>query len=238
MIKNIKEVVIEVDESASCNTDEKDNACCNPISERKDVKLHWDKIYATSAHDKLGWYETDLSPAFRLIDETGLSKDARLFNVGAGSTTLIDALLDQGYSKIIASDISEVALNNLRNRVGEDKVEFIIDDLSCSSLLREIKAVDLWIDRAVLHFFTKENDQDSYFSLLKKVLKKGGYVLFAQFSLQGADKCSGLPVHRYSEEMLKDKLGDDFELVDNFNYIYTMPSGDKRPYVYGLFRRL
>ena len=59
----------------------------------------------------------------------------------------------------------------------------------------------------------------------------------AEFSLEGAQKCSGLDVKQYSKEMFKDKLGTNFELVDSFDYIYTMPSGAVRPYVYTLFRK-
>jgi len=38
--------------------------------------------------------------------------------------------------------------------------------------------------------------------------------------------------------MLAEKLGDDFELTGSFDYIYTMPTGAERPYVYSLFRKI
>ena len=55
--------------------------------------------------------------------------------------------------------------------------------------------------------------------------------------MDGALKCSGLPVYRYDAGSLSSKLGDEFILLNNFDYTYTMPSGDTRAYVYTLFRR-
>jgi len=68
-------------------------------------------------------------------------------------------------------------------------------------------------------------------------VKNKGFVILAEFSLKGASACSGLPVHRYSKEMLTEKLGMEFELMDSFDYTYLMPSGAQRPFIYTLFRR-
>ncbi|PHS64814.1 MAG: SAM-dependent methyltransferase [Flavobacterium sp.] len=203
----------------------------------KDLKSHWDKAYTNSPEEKLGWFETDLSPMFQLIEKTGLTKEATIINIGAGSTVLIDELLKKGYNHLIASDISEVALKNLESRVGNKNVEFIVDDLLNSKKLSKINPVDLWIDRAVLHFFTEEKDQDTYFNLLKSKISSKGFVILAEFNLQGAKKCSGLDVYRYDAKMLQGKLGGNFKLVKTFNYTYIMPSGDEREYVYSLFQK-
>ena len=224
----------------SCNINDKGKSCCSTTTEinnEVNLKEHWDKAYLNSPEDKLGWYETDHSPMLRLILKTGLNKSARILNVGSGSTTLVDELLNKGYSNIIATDISEVALKKLEDRTGSNKVEFIIDDLTKPTKLKKIEPVDLWIDRAVLHFFTEETDQKIYFDLLKSKTQSKGYVILAEYNLSGAELCAGLPVHRYSKEMLTEKLGADFELIDSFEYIYIMPSGAERPYIYALFRK-
>jgi SAM-dependent methyltransferase len=201
-------------------------------------KEHWDKIYSIRETEQLGWYETDLSPSLKLIDKSKVAKTARILVVGAGSTTLIDHLYKNAYSSLIASDISEVALSTLKKRnEGMEEVECIVDDLTDPKELNNIEAVDMWIDRAVLHFFLTEEEQLSYFNLLKKKVKKGGFVMLAQFSLEGATKCSGLPIVNYSTDMFQDGLGSDFELIEDFNYTYFMPGGDERPYIYALFKR-
>ncbi len=223
-------------------TSEKGSSCCSSKSQKDEVsfKEHWNKTYSNNKDEKLGWFETDVTPSLTMIEKTELPKSARILNVGAGSTTLIDQLLKMGYSNLIATDISEVSLITLKERLGKEnnKIEWIVDDLTNPTSLNKITHVDLWIDRAVLHFFTEAIDQDKYFALLKQSVKESGFVLFAEFNLEGAERCSGLPVKRYSKEMLIEKLGSDFILMDSFNYIYTMPSGGLRPYIYALFKRV
>ena len=227
-------------EIQSCNITDKGSSCCGTAHTKDahdmDIKSHWNAAYSNTNEEKLGWFETDLTPTLTLIEKAELPKSGRIINIGAGSTTLVDALLDQGFSNIIATDISEIALENLRSRVA-NKVEIIIDDLTNPTLLNTIDPVDLWIDRAVLHFFGSEAEQTVYFTLLKRKIMKGGHVILAQFNLEGASKCSGLPVHRYDESMLQKKLGEDFNLIESFDYSYTMPSGELRPYVYTLFQK-
>jgi len=226
--------------SSSCNVSDKNASCCSSENKLETINLksHWDKAYANSPEEKLGWFETDLSPMLQLLHKSKLPKEATIINIGAGSTVLIDELLNQGYNHLIASDISEVALKNLENRVGNNNVEFIVDDLLNSKKLKNINPVDLWIDRAVLHFFTEEKNQDIYFSLLKSKIKSNGFLILAEFNLQGAKKCSGLDIFQYDAKMLQNKLGDGFKLIESFNYTYTMPSGDEREYVYTLFNKI
>ena len=84
---------------------------------------------------------------------------------------------------------------------------------------------------------TKENNLKMYLSTLKKVIKKGGYVIIAAFSLKGAKKCSGLDVKNYDQNMLAKFLGQDFSLLEHFDYTYYMPSGEPRPCIYALFQK-
>ncbi len=201
------------------------------------LKDHWNNVYTNNPKEKLGWFETDLSPMLNLINQTKLPKDARIINIGAGSTTLIDELISLNYSNLIAADISEIALKNLALRVGKENISTIVDDLTKPQLLNHIKPVDLWIDRAVLHFFTNPKEQETYFKLLSNTLKPNGYTIIAQFNTNSAKFCSGLPVFQYNQELLEKHIGIDFTLIDTFNYTYTMPSGDKREYIYTLFKK-
>lgn len=222
----------------SCHIDDKERSCCsNKLVDESNLSKHWDKVYLNTPENKLGWYETDLEPILKLISKTGLNKTARILNIGAGSTRLIDELLKIGHSNLLATDISEVALDNLKNRIASGKLEYIIDDLAKPNKLLNIDKVDLWIDRAVLHFFTDKKDQLVYFDLLKSKVNQNGFVLLAQFSLHGINTCSGLSIHRYSKEMLLERLEDSFDLIDSFDYTYIMPSGAERPYIYTLFRK-
>jgi len=205
-----------------------------------DFQEHWNKAYQNASVNSLGWYEENPEASLQLIEECNLAQDALIFNAGAGATTLIKKLVENNYSNIIVNDISTSAFSILKNNLSTQecsKVKFIVDDLTAPTELLKIKNVDLWHDRAVLHFFTSKKQQNSYFDLIKKVLSPNGFVILAEFNLDGAKKCSGLDVFNYNEEMLQDRLGDTFILLKSFNYTYIQPSGNTREYVYTLFQR-
>jgi len=209
-------------------------------NEKVDFKKHWNEAYQKSPVTNLGWYEENPAPSIELIEACRLPKDALIFNAGAGATTLISELLAKGYENIFVNDISAVALAELKSHLPspvDATVQFIVDDLTNPAELLKLKNIDLWHDRAVLHFFTEEKQQNAYFDLLKTVLKPKGFVILAEFNLEGAKKCSGLDVFNYNEEMLQERLGSDFELLKSFNYTYTQPSGNTREYVYTLFQK-
>ena len=204
----------------------------------KDYQQHWNKTYRKPSH-KLGWYEDYPEPSLRLIEKCKLHKDARILNVGAGVSKLIPSLVQLGFSNLIVNDISDIAIEELRTLVGPtaDRIEWIQDDLTQANALPLISKVDLWHDRAVLHFFTKEKDQQAYFQLVKQLVGPNGYVIIAVFNHQMANMCSGLEVKHYDLKELKMNLEPDFCLLDSFDFTYTMPSNDKREYIYTLFRR-
>jgi SAM-dependent methyltransferase len=215
------------------NSEENDNT-------KYDFEKHWNNSYQKLPITNLGWYEEKPEPSLELIEACNLPKEALIFNAGAGATTLIAQLLGKGYENIVVNDIASAALKELSNNLSLHKnayINYIVDDLTNPSELLKLKNVDLWHDRAVLHFFTEENQQKAYFDLLKRTLKPKGFVILAEFNLEGAKKCSGLDVFNYNEEMLQERLGADFELLKSFNYTYTQPSGNTREYVYTLFQK-
>ncbi len=199
------------------------------------MQSHWDRVYDGKDITKLGWYQEKPQPSIDLIGSLNLDKESRIFIAGAGATTLVDHLLREGYRSITACDISKRALDHLRARVGEDNVSYIVDDLTCMN--HTVGDIDLWHDRAVLHFLTEEEGRRAYWEHMDNAVKSGGYVIIAAFSTKGAKKCSGLDVHQYNQDMLVEFMGEGYELLKAFDHLYTMPSGDKRPYVYTLFRK-
>lgn len=204
------------------------------------MKDHWDNVYASNELNKLGWYEEVAEPSIRLISIMPINKDDPIVDVGAGASTLIDYLLKLGYENITAVDISEYALNKLKERLGANKgsrVNWIVDDITQPRHLVNLSNIALWHDRALLHFLLKENERQMYLTTLKKVVKKGSHVIIACFSSTGAKMCSGLNVMNYDQNMLSDFLGEGFDLVEYFEYMHYTPSGEKRPYIYTLFKK-
>ena len=230
----------ENNENNSCGINDKNSSCCSkPNEEAQNLGEYWCDIYTGTDESTLGWYEKESKPSLALIEQCHLDKNATIFNPGCGASTIIDSLLDLGYSNIIANDISSCALNKIKARIDkkENQVQWLVEDLTAPKALLDMPKLDLWHDRAVFHFFTAESDQNTYFDLLKDKVKSKGFVILAAFNREGATTCSGLPVKRYDSKMLTEKLGTDFQLIQEFDYIYIMPSGEKRPYIYTLFKR-
>lgn len=224
------------------SSDVNEKNICNSASTglEKDFKLHWEKAYQKTEVSKLGWFEESPEPSMRLINKCNLKKNASILNVGAGATNLVDELLKNGYENIIANDLSSTALDKLKTRLGDNesnKIQWIVDDLTKPTELNNLKKIDLWHDRAVLHFFNKKEEREAYFCLLNKLVKTNGFVIIATFNLNGATKCSDLPVYRFDKKMLSEEIGNEFELIESFDYTFTMPSGDTREYIYTLFKR-
>ena len=204
------------------------------------MKEHWDEIYEALDVDELTWYEEMPEPSIRLLSKCDINKDESILDVGAGASTFIDYLVNQGFKNIIAADISEIALNRIKERLGKEKassVRWIVDDIIEPVHIQDLRDITVWHDRAVLHFLLEEKQQKVYLSMLKKVLKNKGYVIIAAFSLKGAKKCTGLDVKNYDQDLLAEFLGEEFKLLEYFNHTYHMPSGEPRPYIYTLFQK-
>jgi len=177
------------------------------------MKEHWNEIYEALDIDELPWQEEIPEPSIKLLTKCQINKDEPVLDLGAGASTFVDYLINQGFSNVIAADISEIALNKLKERLGKEKassVRWIVDDITQPIHIQNLKDIAVWHDRAVLHFLLEESQQQMYLSTLKKVIKRGGYVIIAAFSLKGAKKCSGLDVKNYDQNMLAKFLGEDF----------------------------
>ena len=205
-----------------------------------DFEVHWNQIYSSQPVRMLSWYETKPGPSLKLLDKCGLGIEDPILDVGVGASTFIDCLVEKGFQNLYAVDISEIALDKLKSRLGEEKasrVSWIVDDVTKPTRLAQLSKIALWHDRALLHFLTEEEHRQIYKRTLINAVRQGGFVIIAAFSPQGAKQCSGLKVQNYDQNSLAEFLGKSFELKEWFDYLYTMPSGDLRPYIYTLFQR-
>lgn len=198
------------------------------------TKQHWDNVYASKPVEQLGWYEDVPSPSLELLARCALSSDDPILDIGAGASTFIDCLVDSGYRKIIAADISQVGLLKLEGRLGKkaSQVRWIVDDVTQPTALKDLQGIALWHDRALLHFLVDQEQRQAYLSTLSGVLRPGGYVIAAAFSIGGARQCTGLDVRNYDREKLVEFFGEGFDVVECLEYVYNMPSGQPRPYTY------
>lgn len=198
---------------------------------------HWNAIFSSKNDPELGWYEKDASQTLQFVDAIPAISAATIFLPGAGTSVLVDALLPR-CSHIVLNDISDAALHKLEERIGknEGKVTWLLHDIS-KPLPAGTPRADVWIDRAVLHFLLEEDAIQAYFDNLRTGLSAEGYALLAEFSTDGAPKCAGLDLHRYSVAELTKRIGPGFTLMKEEHYTFINPFGDPRPYVYGLYKR-
>lgn len=197
---------------------------------------HWDTIFESTEHERLGWYESDTGVTWEMLQPVGPGEGKTAFLAGIGTSSLADEMAEAGWS-LLLNDLSPVALGMLAGRLPDEAdVRLVVQDIG-APLPASIPTVDLWVDRAALHFLTDDQAIGGYFRNVRNLVKPGGHVLLAEFALDGAQRCAGLPVHRYSWEEMSARLGDDFVRVAERRHVYHNPNGDPRPYVYGLFKR-
>jgi len=203
----------------------------------KSITKHWDSIFFGAKDSKLGWYEQDFTQTFKLLNLIPNWENSTIFLPGVGTSNIIEEFIKSNV-KLILNDISIEALQKVRDRLkgNSENIKWLPQNIA-KRFTEKIDDIDVWIDRAVLHFLTEKNSIKGYFENVKSALKPNGYVIFAEFSKGGATKCAGLSIHRYSVEEITERLGPSFNLIAYFNYTDTTPSGEPRPYIYTLYKR-
>jgi len=198
-------------------------------------RSHWEGIYTAREPEQVSWYQPRAALSLELILESVPDRDAPLLDVGGGTSTLVDGLLEAGYRSITVLDVSEAALERVRSRLSErgERVSFIAGDVLTADL--PASRFRLWHDRATFHFLTDTADRAAYLAQVRRSVVPGGSVLVATFAEDGPARCSGLEVVRYSASELHAALGSDFELVDSRREGHVTPSGEVQWFTYGLF---
>ena len=159
-------------------------------------------------------------------------RSARIVDIGAGASTLVDGLLESGYRNLTIVDLSASALALAQQRLGSAAaaVTWQADDVLTASFARS--AFDLWHDRAVFHFLTDPADRARYAAQAHRAVRPRGLVLVATFAEDGPTRCSGLDVVRYSPETLHAEFGSGFELLESHREVHTTPSGSQQAFTY------
>ncbi|HKJ87557.1 MAG TPA: class I SAM-dependent methyltransferase, partial [Gammaproteobacteria bacterium] len=162
-----------------------------------DRKQHWEDVYSRRSPEEVSWYQDRPDLSLKLMGEADISLDTPILDAGGGASNLVDHLLDGGYTDVTVLDLSATALEHARRRLGERaaRVSWIEGDVTA---FRPERAYGLWHDRAVFHFLTDPSDRAAYGEVLHRALPVGGRAVIATFGPDGPEKCSGLPVVRYS----------------------------------------
>lgn len=170
------------------------------------------EVYNKKDFDEVSWYQPKSETSLEYIRSFNLKKSVKIIDIGGGDSFLAENLLAEGYKNITVLDISEVAIDRAKSRLGDkaEKINWIVADASDFS---SSEKYDLWHDRATLHFLTNEDERNNYIKALKNSLKKEGKVIIGTFSEKGPKKCIGIKVKQYSLHELSELLRTNFETL-------------------------
>ena len=200
-------------------------------------KQHWEQVYKTKDATSVSWYQEHAQQSLGLIRQTGVQRDAGIIDVGGGASTLVDDLLADGYSNVAVLDLSEAALAAAKQRLGAraQQVSWLVGDITQVNLPRHAYAV--WHDRAVFHFLTTAEEREAYVRAVLGAVRPGGHVIVATFAEDGPEKCSGLPVMRYSSDGLHAEFGAPFTLLRHEREEHHTPAGAVQKFIYCMCRK-
>ena len=200
-------------------------------------KQHWENVFATKQETEVSWYQQKPETSVNFFIENNIPKEAKIIDIGGGDSYLIDNLLELGYGNLFLLDISENAIERIKNRLGtnSEKVTFIVSDIL--DFQPEI-TFDVWHDRASFHFLTNENEISNYKSLVSNSIAKDGYLFLGTFSEKGPLKCSGLEITQYSESKFEAIFGSNFEKIKCFEENHQTPFDTIQNFIFCSFKKI
>ncbi|MGB9430422.1 MAG: class I SAM-dependent methyltransferase [Gammaproteobacteria bacterium] len=197
-------------------------------------KLHWEEVYRQKPEDTLSWFQPWPEISLALIHAAGVRKTDALIDMGGGASRLVDCLLAAGFTDISVLDIAEQALQKAKARLDHSSMQmhWIAADITQWQPQRKYR---LWHDRAVFHFLIDPAERAAYRENLEATLQPGGTAIIATFAPDGPERCSGLPVQRYSPETLAIELGPQFRLSAQRAETHFTPAGKIQQFQYSVF---
>lgn len=197
---------------------------------------HWDLAYGSRADDEVSWFQAHPGTSVRLVELASARRlAASVLDVGAGTSTLVDALLATN-PDVTVLDVSGTALAAAASRLGPraDQVSWIRADL-----LQWLpgRTFDVWHDRAVFHFLTAADDIAAYVGLAARAVAPQGALVLGVFAADGPTSCSGLPTSRYDAPALAALFAAAFALEHQERELHRTPAGGTQAFTWVVLRR-
>ena len=192
-------------------------------------KEHWDNIYSTKTLQEVSWHQPIPKISLDFILSLGLPKESPIIDVGGGDSFLVDSLLNEGYTDLTVLDISKVAIERAKKRLGKHakKINWIVSDIT--NFYPERK-YSVWHDRAVFHFLRKEQEINSYLKTLNDGTDDNGKLVIGTFAENGPLRCCALDIKRYSFNDLENTFCNYFNIQQMTNSIHQTPFNTKQSF--------
>lgn len=203
-------------------------------SEKQNYKDHWQNVYETKNPNEVSWTQKIPQTSLDLIEEVSKGKSSKIIDIGGGDSNLVDFLLEKGFENISVLDISAKALEKAKIRLETqaENVDWIVTDITEFKTSTEY---DIWHDRAAFHFLTTQDEIKKYVEIVRNVVSDT--LIIGTFSVDGPQKCSGLPILQYNEERLKNIFSQDFELVKSFTENHITPFNTVQNFIFCQFKK-
>ncbi|MCA6449155.1 MAG: class I SAM-dependent methyltransferase [Chitinophagaceae bacterium] len=200
----------------------------------EDKQQYWDAIYRTKQPNEVSWTQEKPATSLDFIHSFHIPRDAAIIDVGGGDSRLVDYLLDEGFQNITVLDISQEALTRAQKRLGDKagKIKWVVSDVTA---FEPDTKYDVWHDRATFHFLTTPEQVHKYIQIADQHVK--GYMTIGTFSDCGPDKCSGLPIRKYTEELLQKELVDKFDKIRCVTEDHVTPFNTKQNFLFCSFKK-
>lgn len=197
-------------------------------------KKHWETIYETKKPGQVSWTQDVPSTSLDFIHGFHLPKNAPIIDIGGGDSKLVDYLVDEGYENITVLDISQKALDRVKERLGEKagKVNWVVSDVT---EFHPETQYAVWHDRATFHFLTTAEQIEKYLATAENAVT--GFMTIGTFSDNGPEKCSGLPVKQYNESQLQAQLQHGFDKIRCITEDHVTPFQTKQNFLFCSFKK-
>lgn len=201
-----------------------------------DKKEHWENVFSTKQETEVSWYQANPKTSLDFVTNLNIPKDAKIIDIGGGDSHFIDGLLTLGYTNLYLLDISEKAIERIKNRLGAnaDKVTFIVSDVLD---FKSDNMFDFWHDRASFHFLTERDEVLKYADIVSSAIVKDGALVMGTFSDNGPKKCSGLDITQYNQESLRLVFESHFELTGCFIEDHKTPFDTIQNFIFCVFKK-
>jgi hypothetical protein len=205
------------------------------MADQAAAAAHWDAAYARGDGTR-SWFEEHPGMSLRMLGAAGVSAADAVIDVGGGASPLAGALLDRGFGDVTVLDISAAGMRHARDRLGSraGQVHWLTTDVLSWRPRRHYHA---WHDRAVYHFLTSDEHRQQYLHTLDTATVPDAAAVFGCFAPDGPQRCSGLPVARYSPAQLARLVGPRWLLISQDREEHITPAGTIQPFTWVALRR-
>ncbi len=199
---------------------------------------YWQNVWSAKNHHETSWFQEAPGPSLAFVDALNLSPDDPIIDVGCGQSFLVDELLQRNFRSLHLLDISQSALDAVKNRVSPlgDEVRLVTYE---KNILEQdpIEGLALWHDRAVLHFLRDPIERSHYAEIAAASVRPGGYLVIAGFSPDGPERCSDLDVERVDESAIAKLFVKGFHMLESTRVKHITPWDSEQDFQWCLLQR-